>query len=83
MVSIVFLEYFNQRFLLCLKCHRYHDAYGLVEKARGRGEAEEEVEEAEVVQADENDNILPPSEDAELGHKARRHRLDSSRLDYD
>jgi hypothetical protein len=60
------------------------DAYGLVEKARGRGEtAEEEVEEAEVVHADENDNILPPSEDAELGHKARRHRLDSSRLAYD
>jgi hypothetical protein len=60
------------------------DDYGLVEKARGRGEtAEEEVEEAEVVQADENDNILPPSEDAELGHKARRHRLDSSRLAYD
>jgi hypothetical protein len=75
---IVILEYFNPRFLLCLKCHRY------LEKARGRGEtAEEEEGEAEVVQADENDNILPPSEDAELGHKARRHRLDSSRLAYD
>ena len=49
-------------------------------KARDRGQTAEEEEEAEVVEADENANILPPSEDAELAHKGRKHRPDSSRL---